>query len=83
MEGKNWAKYAPSKTQLTMAELKAKVAEANKALKSANTALAESIDILKRTRAILHEKEDEIRRLKLIILRMSEGKWDGNENDPR
>lgn len=70
MEGK--AKYAPSKTALTMAELKAKLKEANDALHRANNALIEATDALKLARELLKAKEEENRQLKLIILRMKE-----------
>lgn len=70
MEGK--AKYAPSKTALTMAELKVKLKEANDALHRANNALTEATDALKLARELLKVKEEENRQLKLIILRMME-----------
>ena len=65
-------KYAPSKTALTMAELKEKLAEATKALKKANAALDEATKALKFARDLLKNKEEENRQLKLIILRMTE-----------
>lgn len=65
-------KYAPSKTALTMSELKAKLKEATDALNKANNALTEATDALKLARNLLKIKEEENRQLKLIILRMTE-----------
>ena len=70
MVGRN--KYAPSKTSLTMAELKAKLKEATDALHRANNALIEATDALKLARELLKAKEEENRQLKLMILRMTE-----------
>lgn len=70
MVGRN--KYAPSKTALTMAELKAKLKEATDALHRANNALIEATDALKLARELLKSKEEENRQLKLMILRMTE-----------
>lgn len=70
MVGRN--KYAPSKTALTMAELKDKLKEATDALHRANAALTEATDSLKLARELLKAKEEENRQLKLIILRMTE-----------
>lgn len=70
MVGRN--KYAPSKTALTVADLKAKIKEANDALHRANAALTEATDALKLARELLKAKEEENRQLKLIILRMTE-----------
>ena len=82
MEGR--IKYAPSKTRLTVAESKKKLKEATAALRKANAALEESVASLKFARDLICKQDEEIRRLKLIILRMSEGKWDGNaETDSR
>lgn len=70
MEGK--AKYRPSKTQLTVSELKS----LNEALKRENrkmkAELGDAQYALKWTRDKLIETEDENRKLKLIILRMTE-----------
>lgn len=66
-------KYAPSKTSLTMSELKTKLKEATDALNKANNALTEATDALKLARNLLKVKEEENRQLKLIILRMTEG----------
>ena len=65
-------KYAPSKTALTMAELKANLSEAQKGLEKAARDLGEAQDALKLARELLKEKEEENRQLKLIILRMTE-----------
>lgn len=70
MVGKN--KYAPSNTALTMAELKDKLKEATDAFHRANNALTEATDALKLSRELLKTKEEENRKLKLIILRMTE-----------
>lgn len=67
-------KYAPSKTSLTISELKAKLKEATDALHRANAALIEATDALKLARELLKAKEEENRQLKLIILRMTEGR---------
>lgn len=75
MVGRN--KYAPSKTALTMAELKAKLKEATDALHRANNAMIEATDALKLARELLKAKEEENRQLKLMILRMTEK---GNED---
>ena len=65
MEGRN--KYAPSKTALTVADLKDKLKEAT--------------DSLKLARELLKAKEEENRQLKLIILRMTEqGVADGKSD---
>lgn len=64
-------RYTPSKTQVTLAEYK-------KSLNEANKALDESSNALKLARKLLVEKEDENRKLKLIILRMTEG--DGKDD---
>lgn len=77
-------KYAPSKTALAMAELKAKLKEATDALRKANNALTEATDALKLARELLKAKEEENRQLKLIILRMTEQKGgDGDASHPR
>lgn len=78
------AKYAPSKTALTMAELKANLSEAQKGLKKAVCDLNEAQDALKYARDLLKAKEEENRQLKLIILRMTEQKGgDGDADHPR
>jgi len=77
MEGKT--KYAPSKTALTMADLKAKLQEATDALHKANNALTEATDALKLARELLKAKEEENRQLKLMILRMT-GQGDGKHD---
>lgn len=65
-------KYTPSKTALTVAELKAKLNEATDSLHRANNALTEATDALKLARELLKAKEEENRQLKLVILRMTE-----------
>lgn len=78
------AKYAPSKTALTMAELKANLSEAQKGLEKAARDLGEAQGALKLARELLKEKEEENRQLKLIILRMTEQKGgDGDADHPR
>lgn len=79
MVGRN--KYSPSKTALTVADLKAKLKEATDALYRANAALTEATDALELARNLLKIKEEENRQLKLIILRMTEqGVADGKSN---
>lgn len=72
MEGSSKAKYRPTKTQLTLGEMK----NLNEALKRENRKLKAELGdtqfALKWTRDKLQEKEDENRRLKLIILRLTE-----------
>ena len=70
MENRN--KYHPSKTQLTLTELKANLAEAQTKLRKAINELGDAQAALKWTRDKLIEVEDENRKLKLIILRMTE-----------
>lgn len=67
-------RYTPSKTQVTLTEYRKKLNEVSKALD-------ESADALKLARNLLIEKEEENRKLKLIILRMTEG--DGKDADSR
>lgn len=55
--------------------------EYRKKLNEASKALEESSDALKLARNLLIEKEEENRKLKLIILRMTEG--DGKDADSR
>lgn len=82
MVGRN--KYAPSKTALTVADLKTKLKEATDALHKANNALTEATNALKLARELLKAKEEENRQLKLIILRMTEQKGgDGDADHPR
>ena len=57
------------------------LAEYRKKLNEASKALEESSDALKLARNLLIEKEEENRKLKLIILRMTEG--DGKDADSR
>ena len=70
MEGRT--KYKPTKTTLTVAELKS----LNEALRRENRKLKAELGdtqfALKWTREKLQEKEDENRNLKLIILRLTE-----------
>lgn len=73
-------KYQPSKTALTMAELKANLTEAQGQLKKAVGELGEVQAALKWTRDKLIDVENENRKLKMLILRMTEegkGKDDG------
>lgn len=74
-------RYTPSKTQVTLTELKMRLTEYRKKLNEASKALEESTDALKLARKLLIEKEEENRKLKLIILRMTEG--DGKDADSR
>ena len=74
-------RYTPSKTQVTLTELKMLLTEHRKKLNEASKALEESTDALKLARKLLIEKEEENRKLKLIILRMTEG--DGKDADSR
>ena len=72
MEGSSKVKYRPTKTQLTLTELKS----INEAFKQENRKLKAELGdaqyALKWTRDRLIEKEEENRKLKLIILRMTE-----------
>lgn len=72
-------KYQPSKTALTMQELKANLSEAQEQLKKAVGELGEVQAALKWTRDKLIEVEDENRNLKLMILRLNEER-DGKNN---
>lgn len=79
MVGRN--KYAPSKTALTMAELKENLTEARKGLEKAVRDLGDAEAALKWTRGKLVEVEAENRKLKLMILRMTEqGVADGKSD---
>ena len=74
-------RYTPSKTKVTLTELKMLLADYRKKLNELSKALDESADALKLARNLLIEKEEENRKLKLIILRMTEG--DGKDADSR
>lgn len=74
-------RYTPSKTQVTLTELKMLLADYRKKLNELSKALDESADALKLARNLLIDKEEENRKLKLIILRMTEG--DGKDADSR
>ena len=70
MEGR--LKYRPSKTQITLAETKELLKEYANENKKMRQVLSEAESALKFARDKLIEKEEENRRLKLIILRMTE-----------
>lgn len=74
-------RYTPSKTQLSLTETRMLLNEYKKKLNEANKALDMSVDALELARKLLIEKEEENRKLKLIILRMTEG--DGKDADSR
>lgn len=74
-------RYTPSKTQLSLTETRMLLNEYKKKLNEASKALDMSADALELARKLLIEKEDENRKLKLIILRMTEG--DGKDADSR
>lgn len=67
-----YARYKPSKTQLTLAEVKEQLAAYKKENRKMRDELGDVQYALKWTRDKLIEKEDENRNLKLIILRMTE-----------
>ena len=67
-----YARYKPSKTQLTLAEVKEQLAAYKKENRKLRDELGDVQYALKWTRDKLIEKEDENRNLKLIILRMTE-----------
>lgn len=67
-----YARYKPSKTQLTLAEVKEQLAAYKKENRKLRDELGDVQYALKWTRDKLIEKEDENRKLKLIILRMTE-----------
>ena len=64
--------YKPSKTQLTLTELKEQLESYKRENAKLRKAVDEALDGLKFARQKLIEKEDENRNLKLIILRMTE-----------
>ena len=74
-------RYTPSKTQLSLTETRMLLNEYKRKLKETDKALEMSIEALKVARKLLIEKEEENRKLKLIILRMTEG--DGKDADSR
>lgn len=67
-----YARYKPTKTQLTLAETKEQLIVCQKENRKLKAELGEVQYALKWTRDKLIEKEDENRNLKLIILRMTE-----------
>ena len=67
-----YARYKPSKTQLTLTETKELLEAYKKENAKLRKAVDEALDGLKFARQKLIEKEDENRNLKLIILRMTE-----------
>ena len=70
MEGK--AKYRPSKTQLNLGELRELVEAFKRENRKLKAELGDAEYGLKWTRDKLQEVEEENRKLKLIILRMTE-----------
>lgn len=70
MEGR--LKYRPSKTQITLAETKELLKEYANENKKMRQVLSEAESALKFARDKLIEKEEENRKLKLIIFRMTE-----------
>lgn len=67
-----YARYKPTKTQLTLAETKELLESYKKENSKMKAELGDVQYALKWTRDKLIEKEDENRNLKLIILRMTE-----------
>ena len=67
-----YARYKPSKTQLTLTETKKLLESYKRENANLRKALDEALDGLKFARQKLIEKEDENRNLKFIILRMTE-----------
>lgn len=67
-----YARYKPSKTQLTLTELREQLESYKRENAKLRKAVDEALDGLKFARQKLIEKEDENRNLKLIILRMTE-----------
>lgn len=67
-----YARYKPSKTQLTLTETKELLESYKRENANLRKALDEALDGLKFARQKLIEKEDENRNLKFIILRMTE-----------
>ena len=72
MEGSSKVKYRPTKTQLTLGEIKNICEELKRENRKLKSELGDTQYALKWTRDKLQEKEDENRKLKLIILRMTE-----------
>ena len=72
-------KYRPTKTALTLAEYKEMLAACSKENKNLAAQLDEAITGLKHARDKLIEAQEENRKLKLIILRMTEGLETKNE----
>ena len=70
MEGR--LKYRPSKSQLTLTETRELLKEYVKENKKMRKVLSEAESALKFARDKLTEKEEENRKLKMIILRMTE-----------
>ena len=81
MEGKG--KYKPSKTQLTLAEYKNLVDAYKRENRKLKAELGDAQYGLKWTRDKLIETEEENRKLKLIILRMTEKGEKNVEADTR
>ena len=67
-----YARYKPSKTQLTLTETRELLESYKKENRKLKAELGDAQYALKWTRDRLIEKEDENRNLKLIILRMTE-----------
>ena len=67
-----YARYKPSKTQLTLTETKELLESYKKENRKMKAELGDVQYALKWTRDKLIEKEDENRNLKLIILRLTE-----------
>ena len=78
-----YGRYKPTKTQLTLAETKELLEAYKKENRSMKAELGDVQYALKWTRDKLQEKEDENRRLKLIILRMTERGDAEDEKHPR
>ena len=67
-----YARYKPSKTQLTLTETRELLESYKKENRKLKAELGDAQYALKWTRDRLIEKEEENRKLKLIILRMTE-----------
>lgn len=67
-----YARYKPSKTQLTLAEIKEQLAKCKDENCKLKAELGDAQYALKWVRDKLIEKENENRNLKLIILRLTE-----------
>ncbi len=67
-----YARYKPSKTQLTLTETKELLASYKRENAKLHKAVDEALEGLKFASQKLIEKEDENRNLKLIILRLTE-----------